>query len=76
PFNPNTNIKFYIKEKSKVVLLVYNLQGQLIETLIDKELETGFHSFNFDGSRLPSGIYFYELKANNFREIKKMILLK
>ncbi len=76
PFNPNTNIKFYIKEKSKVSLLVYNLQGQLIETLIDRELETGFHTINFDGSKLPSGIYFYELKARNFREIKKMILLK
>ncbi len=76
PFNPNTNIKFYNKEKSKISLLIYNLQGQLVKTLVDEELDSGFYSINFDGSNLPSGIYFYELRAKNFRDIKKMILLK
>lgn len=76
PFNPNTTIQFYVKEKSKVILSVYNLQGQVIKLLINKELEKGFYSVDFDGSEFPSGVYFYELKANDFRDIKKMMLLK
>lgn len=76
PFNPITKIQFYVKEKSKVSLLVYNLQGQLVIKLLENELDSGFYSVNFDGANYPSGVYFYELRANNFREVKKMLLLK
>lgn len=77
PFNPTTRISFYIPEESKVKLKIYNLQGQLLDVLIDDQLNSGFHSIEFDGSNLSSGLYFYELTSETgYREIKKMILIK
>ncbi len=76
PFNPSTTIKFALPITSKVKVSIYNSPGQLIETLVDKEMQSGNHEVNFDASRLASGIYFYQLKAGAFIETKKMILLK
>jgi hypothetical protein len=76
PFNPKTMIEFIIPEKQIVDLSVFNALGQKVKTLVNKELEPGKHYFEFDGSNLNSGIYFYELKAGQFKSVKKMVLIK
>jgi hypothetical protein len=80
PFNPSTRIKFAIPESGFTTLKVYNILGNEITTLISEELTHGAFTVTFDASSavggLPSGIYFYTLKINNFNETKKMVLLK
>jgi hypothetical protein len=76
PFNPNTKIKFSIPQSEHVVINVYNLQGELIESMLDQEMEAGNYKINFDGNGLASGMYFYKITAGSFVETKKMILLK
>ena len=76
PFNPTTTIKFALPVESKVKINVYNSLGQLVETLADQEMESGYHEVNFNASRLASGVYLYQLQADNFISLKKMILLK
>lgn len=80
PFNPTTTISFQIPEKSLVRMVVYNPLGQVIKMLLNKELNPGEYQIMWDstnefGQSVPSGIYFYELRANDFSEIRKMILL-
>ncbi len=76
PFNPTTNIEFSIPLKSKVSLKVFNVLGQEVAQLVNKELAAGNYNVNFDASNLTSGIYFYTLSSNNFTQTKKMILLQ
>ncbi len=76
PFNPNTKIKFSIPQQTFVTLKVYDLLGREVTTLVNEEKQTGNYQIEFDGSALPSGVYFYQLKANEFVETKKMILLR
>ena len=76
PFNPTTTIKFVLPVASKVKINVYNSLGQLVETLADKEMESGYHEINFDASRLASGVYLYQLQAGEYLSVKKMILIK
>ncbi|MCX8056692.1 MAG: T9SS type A sorting domain-containing protein [Ignavibacteria bacterium] len=76
PFNAKTNIIFSIPEDDYVALKVYNLLGQEVQTIVQRKLSKGTYSFEFDGNKLPSGVYYYSLQAQNFRETKKMILLK
>jgi hypothetical protein len=76
PFNPTTTIKFSIPEKSVVELNVYNQLGELVQTLINKEMTPGTHDVEFNGENLSSGIYFYQIKAKDFVSTKKLVLLK
>jgi hypothetical protein len=76
PFNPSTRISFSIQEAGFVKLIVYNLLGQRISTLVDENLEGGTYERIFDASRLPSGIYFYKLEAGHTTLVKKMMVLK
>jgi hypothetical protein len=76
PFNPSTTIKFALPIDSKVKINVYNSLGQLVEILVDKEMESGYHEVNFDASRLASGVYLYQLQANDYVSVKKMLLIK
>lgn len=77
PFNPTTTIKFRVPEASKVSLKVYNVLGQLVTTLVDNQVVgVGEHSVNWNATNLASGIYFYELRADNNVQTKKMMLLK
>lgn len=76
PFNPTTIIRFEIPEAAKVRLVVYNMLGQIVKVLADGNYEPGLYQKNFDGSDLSSGLYIYELRANNIILKKKMILLK
>ncbi len=76
PFNPATTIRFDLPEKANIRLNVYNMAGQLVITLAEKSFPPGHHTINFDGSHLPSGLYFYRLSTIKFTATRKMILLK
>jgi len=76
PFNPTTTIKFALPVDSRVKINVYNSLGQLVETLVDKEMGSGYHEVNFNASKLASGVYFYQLQAQDYVSVKKMLLIK
>jgi aminopeptidase N len=76
PFNPSTKIKYQIANTGFVNLQVYDILGNEVVTLINKEMQTGNYEVEFDAPGLPSGIYFYKLKAGSFVETKKMVLLR
>jgi len=76
PFNPSTKISYSIAQRSRVSLKIYDIMGREIETLIDKEQEKGVYEINYTPKNLSSGIYFYTLNAENYRETKKLIFLK
>ena len=81
PFNPTTQINFEIPVRSHVTLTVYNLLGQKVTTLVDKEMSAGryiadWNSASDSGTKVASGVYFYKLEAGDFIETKKMMLLK
>ena len=76
PFNSTTNIKFGIKKTGQVSLNLYNLKGQKVKTLISKRMNKGQHNYKVDMSGLPSGVYFYRIKAGNYTKCKKLIFLK
>jgi len=76
PFNPTTNIRFALTERKEVKVEVYDRIGRKISTLIDNELNRGFHTVQFDGSSLASGIYFYRIVTNQAVITRKMALVK
>jgi hypothetical protein len=76
PFNPATTIGYGIKEKSAVKITVLNSIGEEVALLVNEEKESGYHTVEFDAANLPSGVYFYQLRAGEFISMKKMILLK
>ncbi|MGD0337219.1 MAG: T9SS type A sorting domain-containing protein [Bacteroidota bacterium] len=76
PFNPTTKISFAMPSAAYVKISVCDVLGREVETLIDCECPAGYHSVEFDGSKLSSGMYFYKLQAGSFTEIKKMQLIK
>ena len=76
PFNPSTNIDFSVSASGKVTIKVFDILGKEIKTLLDEYKESGRYHITFDGTNLPSGIYFYKITANNFSSTKKMVLIK
>lgn len=76
PFNAGTTIEFYVPYISNVKLKVFNILGEVIETLVDAEYPEGTHQINWNASGLSSGIYFVQIDGNEFRQIKKAVLIK
>jgi hypothetical protein len=76
PFNPNTVISYSIPEPALVTINIYNPLGEKIKTLVNKEQSAGKYQINFNGSNLPSGMYFYQIKTDKFEQTKKMLLLR
>lgn len=76
PFNPTTKIQYTLPIKSLVKITVFNDRGEVVRTLIQKRQSAGFHTTEFDGSDLSSGMYFYRITTGNFSKTRKMILLK
>ena len=76
PFNPSTTIAFQIPSPDFVELTVYNILGREVATLVNERLPAGKHTVKFDGNRLASGIYFYQLNAGAYVATKKLLLLK
>ena len=76
PFNPSTEIKYSIPQSSNVVLTVFDVLGNEIETLVNEEKPSGSYAVKWYVENLPSGVYFYQLRAGDFIQTKKMVLLK
>ncbi|HMU42041.1 MAG TPA: T9SS type A sorting domain-containing protein [Ignavibacteriaceae bacterium] len=76
PFNPSTTIKFSLPESAEVTMKIFNSLGEEVALLVNSFKERGTYSVKFNSAGLPSGIYYYKLKAGNFSEVKKMILNK
>jgi len=76
PFNPSTDIKYEINKNVMVKLVIYNILGQEVKTLVNELKKAGSYKVKFDGSNLASGVYFYRLEAGDFVEAKKMVLVK
>ncbi len=77
PFNPVTLLSYAIPKKSSVTLRVYDVTGKLVSNLINNLTQTeGYYSIEFDGSNLPSGVYYYQINASDYSATKKMILVK
>ena len=76
PFNPITNIKYQIPKSSNVELAVFDITGKEVETLVNENKNAGSYEVNYNASKLVSGIYVYRLTAGDYREIKKMALIK
>jgi hypothetical protein len=76
PFNPSTVISYQMPTAGHVVLKVYDILGRDVETLVDEEKSAGNYKLTFNGSRLASGMYFYQLKTGAYLQTKKLMLIK
>ncbi|MBK8982074.1 MAG: T9SS type A sorting domain-containing protein [Ignavibacteria bacterium] len=76
PFNPKTIINYEIGFTSNVKLEVYDISGRMIKQLVSQKQNPGNYNYTFDGSDLPSAVYFYKLTTEDFTETRKMILAK
>jgi hypothetical protein len=76
PFNPSTSIKFSIPEKKHTDLSIYNVLGKKVDNVVSEILNTGSYEVNWNAGDLPSGVYFYTLRAGNYSKSQKMVLLK
>lgn len=76
PFNPNTKIKYELQISNYVIMKVYDVLGNEVKTLISQKQSAGRYEVEFDGSGLSSGIYYYSIEAGDFKQTKKMILVK
>jgi hypothetical protein len=76
PFNPSTFIGYSLPSASKVELVVFNMKGEKVATLVNQEMPAGYHLAYFNAAKLSSGVYFYRLTAGNFTDMKKMVLMK
>ncbi|HMN24387.1 MAG TPA: T9SS type A sorting domain-containing protein [Ignavibacteriaceae bacterium] len=81
PFNPSTTISYYIESESFVKLLIYDVQGELVNQLINEVKAPGSYQVDWNGNnlnnmKLPSGVYFYQIEVGQNRQAKKMVLLK
>jgi hypothetical protein len=82
PFNPSTKIKYAVRSNQKVVLKIYDVLGKEVAVLVNEEKPAGEYEVEFsvgsfgDGSKLSSGVYFYQLKAGSFIQTNKMILMR
>jgi aminopeptidase N len=76
PFNPVTNITYDIPKNAHVKLVVYDLLGKEIKTLVNENKTDGKYTVSFNGMNLPSGVYLYRLEAGNFVSVKKMMMIK
>jgi len=71
-----TTISFFIPEADKVNISVYNVVGELIETITNTDFEQGLHSFEVNVSKLEAGSYFYTMRAGEYEKTKQLIILK
>ncbi|TFH00378.1 MAG: T9SS type A sorting domain-containing protein [Calditrichales bacterium] len=76
PFNPSTTSSYRLAHTEKVMLKIHDITGKEVATLVSNKLNQGNHTYQFDGSNLASGIYYYQLIAGDYREVKKMVLMK
>jgi hypothetical protein len=76
PFNPITTLRYQIPEQIFVVIKVFDILGNIVEKLVDEEKTAGSYAVEFDGSKLSSGIYYYQISTAKFHQTRKMVLIK
>ncbi len=76
PFNPKTMISYQLPMTGEVELSIYNLLGQKVATLVNKNQPTGIYNVEWDATNLSTGVYYYKLQTGEFQQVKKMILMK
>ncbi len=76
PFNPESRIRFALPSQQKVMISVYNLMGQEVSRLVDREMSAGYHSVTLDGSQMTTGIYFIRMETAQKVLTQKLTLLK
>jgi hypothetical protein len=76
PFNSTSVIRYSVPQSSKVIIRVFDILGNKIETLVNEEKAIGTYEITWTAENLPSGIYFYKLQAGDYIETKKMVLMK
>lgn len=76
PFNPVTSIVFKVKQNSDVNIVIFDVNGREIETIVNNRFTTGTYSVDWNAANFSSGVYFYQMTAGNFKETRKMILTK
>ncbi|MDI6804914.1 MAG: T9SS type A sorting domain-containing protein [Bacteroidota bacterium] len=76
PFNPSTSIKYEISKRDLVTIVVYDILGREIKTLLNEIKNPGIYTINWNASNLSSGIYYYQLKTSSSTQTKKALLLK
>jgi len=76
PFNPTTTLSFAIPIDNEVSLSIYNLQGREVSSLIDGNMDAGYHSIVWDANSYASGIYFVKMVAGEYIGIQKLMLVK
>ncbi len=76
PFNPTTVIRFSLPSDELVSLKIYNVLGQEVQTLLNKQMRAGSYNVDFNATKLSSGVYFYRIEAGNYNVTKKMLLIK
>jgi predicted outer membrane repeat protein len=76
PFNNRTTIKYFVPKKSAIRIVILNIMGQEIETLLNDQQTPGYHTIVWNPKNLASGMYFYKIQAGNFVDVKKCILMK
>lgn len=76
PFNPITTISYQLPKSEFVNLSIYNVAGQLVETMVSEYKNVGYHSVIWNASGIGSGLYFYRIEAGDYMETKKCLILK
>jgi hypothetical protein len=76
PFVGETRISFKVAKTGPVLLMVYSIEGKEVATLIDRKMEPGSYTVQFDATGLPGGVYYYWMRAGNENDTRSMILLK
>jgi len=76
PFNPSTTIQFAVPQTSNVTIRIYDILGREVATLIDEKYQPGQYKVIFEAGQLASGLYVYRIQAGDFRETKKLMLLR
>ena len=76
PFNPSTLIKYSLEKEELVSIEIYNILGERVDELVNEVKSEGIHQIVFNSSNLPSGVYFYSIRTQNFTDTRKMILLR
>jgi hypothetical protein len=76
PFNPSTTIRFSLPKETQLKINVYNMIGELVETLAEGNYQAGYHKITFNASNLSSGAYIYRIESSDFVQVKKILLLK
>jgi len=76
PFNPTTNIRYQIQKSGTVKISVYDMLGKEIETLVNEKQSPGTYEVSWNGSKYPSGVYYYKINSDDYTETKKMLMIK